>query len=115
MMETPLPFTVGCSTLDTNPRTTRRKLNGYSRHDGFSGMGIVDFVDALGLKCIHDPTTQRNRLADTIAEGDSHGNPDRKAYLGIESKVITWADKVRIPLDGLDWLLWKMAKGIAPE
>ncbi len=36
----------------------------------------------------------------------------KKTYLAIEGKVKDWADNVvSIPLDGLDWLLWKLGRG----
>jgi thermostable 8-oxoguanine DNA glycosylase len=100
-----------------NPFRTRNLLAERSRDNHISGLGMKEashFLRGLGfshnqlaildnrilgeLVCFHVIEKKRERLT-------------RKEYLVIERAVKDWAEtEIPIPLDGLDWLLWKMGR-----
>lgn len=103
---------------DKDPRKARNLLADPNREDHISGLGMKEashFLRGLGLS--------HNQLAilDSVVLGQLEcfgviekkpRSLTKKTYLVIESQVKDWADNVLgIPLDGLDWLLWKMGRG----
>lgn len=72
------------------------------------------FLRGLGLSCNQLAILDRVILRELVYFGVIKEKPKalNRAYLAIEAKVKDWADNiVGIPLDGLDWLLWKMGRG----
>lgn len=102
-----------------NPFRTRNLLAERSRDNHISGLGMKEashFLRGLGFSHNQLAILDKRILGELVCFHVIEKKPERlaltrKEYLVIERAAKDWAEaKIRIPLDGLDWLLWKMGR-----
>jgi thermostable 8-oxoguanine DNA glycosylase len=95
----------------------RNLLADTTRDNHISGLGMKEashFLRGLGFShnklAILDSVVLR-KLVYLGVINNSPNNLPRNTYLAIENRVKDWADNIIcIPLDGLDWLLWRIGR-----
>jgi len=103
---------------DKDPTGTRNLLADLRRDNHIAGLGTKEashFLRGLGFSHNQLAILDRVILRELVSFGVIKNLPrnlTRSTYLAIEDRVRNWANNaVGIPLDGLDWLLWRMGRG----
>jgi thermostable 8-oxoguanine DNA glycosylase len=103
---------------DEDPLKVRNLLADTTTDNHISGLGMKEashFLRGLGFShnklAILDSVVLRQLVYIGVIN-NSPNNPTKNTYLSIENEVKGWwaENTICIPLDGVDWLLWRMGR-----